>query len=270
MKRTLSRLSCVQLRSAGAIGLVLIVVGLMLTGLVNTDYCDPELEPEDDLALQYRIRGDRCEGFYKMEVSSDSPPFEIVGITHGPIEYPTDPDALIELTCPWAGGNVVQIQAVAIPPYTYYQMDAGLEPGQLLSWSLEVAHAGGLPSSDIGLLAWLMEAEGEGSKRVFVPVSQARGTAAGEDEAIVLVLRPRESVELVQWRIRYERDGVLGEFGGYTMLDPSNYTAGSPIHIILPAGGGQRALIEVEGMNAETGEWDGWSGTFVAGEGPDE
>ena len=104
-----------------------------------------------------------------------------------------------------------------------------------------------------------------------MPVSQLDGTAAAEEgEAIVLVLRPRGNVEAVQWRIRYERDGVLGEMSDWEMLEPSSYAAGSPIQINLPAGEGQRALIEVDGMDAKTGDWDGWSGTFIAGEEADE
>jgi len=272
MPKARSRLTCVPFLCVGLLSLALVFVGFSLAGLADTDCCDPDLEPEDDYALRYRARETRCEGFYKMEISSHKPLFEVMGITYGESVFARGPDAVIDLSCPWAGSDTVHVQALAIPPRTYYQMDAILKPGQLLSWPQRIIHAGGLLDSDIGVLAWLLEPNGEHEDRIFVPVRQtSESTPDNEDDEIVLVLRAHGDVEAVQWRIRYEEHGIPGEMSQWTMLDPSSYAAGRPIHITLPSvSEGQRALVEAAGIDAETGDWHWWSGTVVTEEEPSE
>lgn len=243
--------------------LVLFLTAPALVTLASADYCDPDLKPEGGFDLQYRERGDRCEGFYKMDVSAWKPTFEIIGISVGPPQFPQEPDGVVQISCPWAGDADIRIRAVPLPLYTYYQMDSMLSAEQTLEWSLEVPAAGELHGSEIGVLAWLDEPGNEAAERIYVPVRVKPNDETVEQDGFVeLVLRSRRDIEAVQWRIRYEGDT---EFREYTLLSPDSYMSGSPIRIAIPFHVSGRAQLEVAGMDSESGEWPKWRGTVVMG-----
>lgn len=223
---------------------------------VGIEPCDASLTPIDNWALQYRTRGERCEGFYEAEISSGNT-LEIVGLTLGLFSYALEEGVNVSLSCPLLDDASVHVRAVGIPLKMYYRMDAAIGPGQSLTWPLnDVLFPQQIPSDDVGVLAWLREAEHESASRVYVPVFTT--TAAGQpasDERINLYVRSSVDVEAVQWRVSGQCEGICQEMSVWTNAERPAYRAGKPIRIELLPSGTERVCVEVAARNQVTGDW---------------
>ena len=118
--------------------------------------------------IEYRWRENRCEGFYRSNVSSGD--LELVSLLVGRLTGDIAKNAQLEIVAPniqRSLGGPIHVRAVAIPPRTYYRMDAVLNPGTPLSWPVgDVLAPSQLSVDRIGVFGWV-DASPE---RVFVPL----------------------------------------------------------------------------------------------------
>ena len=154
--------------------------------------------------IEYRWRENRCEGFYRSNVSSGD--LELVSLLIGKLTVGIAKNAQLEIVAPTIQrslGGPIHVRAVAIPPRTYYRMDAVLNPGTPLSWPVgDVLAPSQLSLDRIGVFGWV-----DGSpERVFVPVrvvpaGQAMG-ASGEQ--VELRVRSSSASDWMRWRAHIE------------------------------------------------------------------
>ena len=100
-------------------------------------------------------------------------------------------------------GGPIHVRAVAIPPRTYYRMDAVLNPGTPLSWPVgDVLAPSQLSVERIGVFGWV-DASPE---RVFVPlrVVQSGQVVRASGEQIELRVRSSSASDWVRWRAHVE------------------------------------------------------------------
>jgi len=140
---------------------MLVVIG------VQAQECDSGLLriPIGNKSLQYRERGNRCEGFYAKTMEAR---WEIVGVMLGDFDFVLDEAEIIEVSSPIVTDQPVHVRAVGIPSKTYYRMDAQLEPEETLFWPVaDVLNLKQLSANDIGIFGWIRTE----SKKVYVPVA---------------------------------------------------------------------------------------------------
>jgi len=190
--------------------------------------------------VQYRERGNRCEGFYRAKVASET--IEIVGVTEGKFLFTPDIDTVIEVSSPIVTDQAAHVCAVGIPLRAYYRMDAVIEPGQTLNWPLgDVIYPAGFLAGEIGLFGWIGETE-----RIYLPVLAVMpGNPVPVESVIQLCLRTSANVEFVQWRFAEIENGSRSELSGWIDAEPSTYLAGKPISIILPSSKTGKLYVEV-------------------------
>ena len=124
------------------------------------------LVPIRNEQLQYRDRGNRCEGLYQREVS-ESARLELLSLTLGEIIFDSSQPAVLRLTPPSTVRSAIRVRAQAIPRGIYYQMDALIEPGQSLTWPVsDVLHPRQITAGRLGILGWLTDRE----PRIYVPM----------------------------------------------------------------------------------------------------
>lgn len=131
--------------------------------------CDTGLTASDNAVLQYKDRGNRCEGFYRSKVSNKSKLY-VVSCTWGDFKFKNEEGEVITLSVPGAGEQAVKIRAQGIPAGLYYRMDATLDAKKTLKWDADAVLLQ-FPDTkipnNIGLRAFL----GTEEKPVFVPVA---------------------------------------------------------------------------------------------------
>ena len=108
-----------------------VVFGLTSSG--QTLRCD-SLEPIPESSMQYKNRGNRCEGFYVANVGARN--IDVVALTIGLLKYDLDKGVKLLISAP-TQIRPVHVRAVAIPPRTYYRMDADLDGGKVLEWPVD-------------------------------------------------------------------------------------------------------------------------------------
>jgi hypothetical protein len=228
--------------------------------------CDPSLEPVENLDLQYRERGDRCEGFYQANVASGDV-LQIVGLTYGIFTYNALEDQSIVLDCPLASDCSVHVRAVGVPIRMYYQMDATVGPGETLLWPLdEVVLAQGIPAEDIALSAWIGDPESISSPEVYVPVRVSGGSEYECSTCpVVLCIRSSADVGDVQWRFAAAHDGTCGTWSDWKPVSDLLYSAGRQIRISIEVQDAQRVCVEVAARTGLTAVWVMVKGILVIG-----
>ena len=84
--------------------------------------------------VEYRWRQNRCEGFYRSNVSSGD--LELVSLLVGRLSTDSSSrNSQLEIVAPVIQRSLtgpIKVRAVAIPPRTYYRMDATLDSGMRL------------------------------------------------------------------------------------------------------------------------------------------
>ena len=162
-----------------------------------TEKCDTLVPAQGQ--IEYRWRQNRCEGFYRSNVSSGD--LELVSLLVGRLSGETTRDSQLEIVAPAVPRSLsgpIRIRAVAIPPRTYYRMDATANAGGRLLWPLgEVLGPAQLSMERVGVFGWV-DASPE---RVFVPLrvvqSGQTGAAGGQIE---LRVRSSSALDWVRWR----------------------------------------------------------------------
>src|SRR6266498_4812982 len=108
--------------------------------------------PPLDSQSGYQKRGDRCEGLYVANVGAHS--LAAMSFSLGKIRYELNPAVRLEVSAP-GQTQPVNVRAVALPPKTYYRMDAALSAGARMVWPVrDVLLKASLSDSRIGVFAW--------------------------------------------------------------------------------------------------------------------
>jgi hypothetical protein len=163
-----------------------------------------DLPPEHGpLGFQRRSNGDRCEGFFKSNVSGEA--LSVAFLMAGQL-----PEASFVEVAGAGPDREINVRAVALPLGTYYRMDAVVTPGKPLRWPLSevVTASRSLKNTDLGLYGWF----GDPGRPIYVPV---RATALGESSntarAVRLGVRANVRLALVSYSIS---DDERCHFGG--------------------------------------------------------
>jgi len=224
------------------------ILGLAQLGLAQP--CDPRIRPVDNPTIQYRARGNRCEGLYQSEVSAAV--LDIVGVMDGVFQFALDPKEIIELSAPLSRKQPVAIRAVGVPLKTYYRLDATLQPGETLTWPVNaVLLPQALASSKIGVFGWI----GDEHQKTYIPVRATAALQPGADDGqIRLSLRASSTVSHVRWRAGDIVNGASSGLSAWQAAPKATYRPGEPIVILLPASASGELYVEVAAQN-QHGEW---------------
>lgn len=121
------------------------------------DFCDPGLHGNETSPMAYQMRGDRCEGIFKLEVNSTL--LRIVSIVERFETFDTHlPENLkVEWGLPPAlGSEPVRLRAIGLAQRSFYRMDTAVRTGNMtFEWPLEILDRVELTKEDLGIYAWV-------------------------------------------------------------------------------------------------------------------
>ena len=191
------------------------------------------LPPLQDSQSGYQKRGDSCEGLYVANVGAHS--LTARSFSLGKIRYELNPSVRLQVSAP-GQTQPVNIRAVAIPPKTYYRMDALLPAGASMVWPVrDVLLQTNLTDSRIGIFAW----KGPENAKTLVPVLVVTQGAAVKPAAPSLTIEATFDAQQVKWRWAPAHDDGCQAFGPWQNAIQHPVTASWPIAINLaqlPAG----------------------------------
>jgi hypothetical protein len=187
------------------------------------------LAPLQDSQSGYQKRGDRCEGLYVANVGAHS--LTAMSFSLGKIRFDMNP--LVKLLVSAPGQNEpINIRAVAIPPKTYYRMDAGLTAGATMVWPVrDVLLRENLSDSRIGIFGW----KGPETAKTLVAL---RVVAQGKPVAPAtpfLTIEASFDAQVVKWRWAPAEKNGCQAFRPWQNAIEHPVTASWPIAIKLAA-----------------------------------
>lgn len=187
------------------------------------------LPPLQDSQSGYQKRGDRCEGLYVANVGSHS--LTAMSFSLGKIRYDLNPLVKLEVSAP-GQKEPVNIRAVAIPPKTYYRMDAVLPAGETKVWPVrDVLLPENLSDSRIGIFGW----KGSETAKTLVPLRVVPQDKPVTPAPPFLTIEASFDAQVVKWRwAPAQKDGCQA-FGPWQNAIEHPVTASWPIAINLAA-----------------------------------
>ena len=213
--------------------------------------CDPTVRPLLQSAHHYRQRGDRCEGLYVAEISR--PGIELVSFTLGSLAFDWSSKTVL-LVDSSSHTSPVRVRAVAIPPRSYYRMDAILPGGARLRWPLaDVLFPEGLTARRIGVFGWTERNQ----IKTFVPVRLSTVGEKTADQRLppLLIVQPDFDAARVKWRwSRLARQGC-SRFGPWADAVSAPVRALWPVKIDLSSVSPGLNCLEVVAQAEDTTEW---------------
>ncbi len=185
------------------------------------------LPPLQDSQSGYQKRGDRCEGLYVANVGANS--LAAMSFSLGKIRFELAPTVRLQVSAPGQKQGV-NIRAVAIPPKTYYRMDAALPAGATMVWPVrDVLLRESLGDSRIGIFGW----KGPESAKTLVPVRVTPQDKAVTKAPPFLTIEASFDAQLVKWRWAPARDDSCQAFGPWQNAIQHPVNASWPIAINL-------------------------------------
>jgi hypothetical protein len=234
-------------------GIVLVLV-LTLTP-VQAASCDPVLAPFPGSDLGYASHGNRCEGFYVANVSSES--LEVVSVLHGTLLFDWKPDVVLQVSAPNFTQGTVNVRAVAIPLKTYYRMDGTVSPVQSMQWPIEdVVFPGQLTAQRLGVYGWV----GSENDKTFVPLRVTQKDSSKSipsKENTYLILRSSVDVDTVLWRYSTVEGNQCSRFVEWQEQNAAPVNAGWPVTITLPQLSAKKGVLclEIAAKEKNNDEW---------------
>ncbi len=136
----------------------LLLVEVLAAGrAAASDVCDPGLRGNDASPMAYQMRGDRCEGIYKLEVNSTL--LKIASIVERFEAFDSNlPENLkVEWSLPRGlAAEGARLRAMGLAQRSYYRMDTALPAkGTTFEWPLEILDRAELTKEDLGVYAWV-------------------------------------------------------------------------------------------------------------------
>ncbi|HKO56216.1 MAG TPA: hypothetical protein VJ276_10085 [Thermoanaerobaculia bacterium] len=206
--------------------------------------------PRLDSQFGYQKRGDRCEGLYVANVGAHS--IAATSFSIGKIRYELSSAVRLEVSAP-GQTQPVNVRAVAIPPKTYYRMDAALPPGTSMVWPVrDVLLPQNLSDSRIGIFAW----KGPENAKTLVPVRVVPQGAPAAPAPPFLTVQVTFDAQKVKWRSAGAGDSGCLAFGPWQDAIQRPVTASWPIAINLsklPAG---LHCVEAVAQSEGSMEWE--------------
>ena len=159
------------------------------------------LSPADNPIIQYKKRGNRCEGFYNwIDGGYGGRSIGVVGLIKGEFNFRLEKDEIIEVYSPLIRKKSVNVRAVGIPIGTYYRMDASLSPGETLKWPVgDVIFIERLSDRKIGVYGWIDD--NKDFRYVPVATRSQKGKKSMSDNTIRLYICTFLDVNRLKWRI---------------------------------------------------------------------
>jgi hypothetical protein len=212
------------------------ITAFITMSVVAQDLCQP-LQVAGNNQLQYKNRGNRCEGLYVQHIGAHA--LAIVSLTLGPVSYSLAPTIKLSVSVP-GQSTAVWVRAIPKSSSLGYEMDAQATSNSPLIWPVnDVLLPEHLTSSQIGVYAW----KEDGGVQVFMPVSVSTvGTPSNASQDVLLSVRPSFDVQLLKWRWA-PLSGIACGLPG-VWRDASNQTidAGQTITIRLPQSPGRHCI----------------------------
>src|SRR5215831_3793702 len=191
--------------------------------------CDA-VRPLPGSSSSYQPRENRCEGLYVADVGVRS--IDIVSLTYGSLAFNLQ-DKLPLHVAAQGQTQPLYIRAVAIPPRTYYRMDAVVRPGAVLLWPItDVLLPENLTDSRLGIFGW----KGTESSKTFVPVrvvTDKSPSPAPGSQPILLSIQASFDAETIKWRSARFSPGACLAFDKWQDATSHLVPAGSPLQINL-------------------------------------
>ena len=212
--------------------------------------CD-QLQPLPG-SFEYKDRGNRCEGFYVANVGIRT--IDLISLIRGAIKYSLQPSVVLRVsTIPQS--LPVHIRAVAIPPRTYYRMDATINGDAFLDWPVrDVLAPQNLTSDRIGIFAWT----GNEDHRLFLPVRVVATGSPSDAPDTYLFIRPSFDVDAIKWRTASVQSRACAAFGAWKDASRTQILAGQPVKIALTGLSGQQC-VQVAAQSGSSNDWSSLS-----------
>ena len=164
--------------------------------------CDTRIQPSDNTLTTYKIRGNRCEGFFRARVGA--PALELVGFTQGIFKFHANEKEEIRVTVPMTFSEDINIRAVGIPVDLYYRMDASINENEQLAWPVKdvlIRDSRTSISRNIGILGYAYQKD----RRIFFPVkTESRLAEPDSNQSKFLYFRSSNRLEKVLWKMSHE------------------------------------------------------------------
>ena len=239
--------------SKGLCGAVLFLA--LISSPARAASCDPVLTPFPGSDLGYGSHGNRCEGFYVANVSSES--LEVVSVLQGILLFDWKPDVVLQVSAPDFTQGPVNVRAVAIPLKTYYRMDGTVAPQQSMQWPIkDIVFPGQLKAPRLGVYGWV----GSENDKTFVPlrVTQKDSSKSSRSQAkTYLILRSSVDVDTVLSRYSTVKSNQCAKFAEWQEQNSAPVNAGWPVTITLPEFSGKKGdlCLEFAAKEKNNDEW---------------
>lgn len=222
--------------------LVLATLCLLATALTSfaQDLCDPGLLGSEESPMAYQLRGNRCEGIYKLEVNSDL--LRLVSLVE--VFEAFDPESPNDLEIDWKGpGGIagrLRILATSTAPRSYYRMDTVVEVSAgTFRWPTEILARTGLAREDLGVLGSIAHPRPPDPdfERIYLPlrIRQRLPVVATGIHAVALLPQVKlnevyVSVVPIDLEVKSTGPPLLEK----KPLEYGYYPAKAPVHFELP------------------------------------
>ncbi len=161
------------------------------------NHCDPGLPRDPASPVTYRMRDDRCEGYYNQQVSSVSVEVRSVVAAFGPFDPEKDAELALTWRVPSGSIEDARLRAFSLKYRVYYRMDTAVPAVRgSYRWPSDLLATQKLGGADLGLLAWLdRPGPGGSTRQVYLPLQAGR--AAKDDGGARILLVPSKKLAKV-------------------------------------------------------------------------
>jgi hypothetical protein len=196
--------------------------------------CDPYLVPSPGNPLGYRLRGERCEGLYVLQVAG-SGGLSVTGFTEVAVALDIPREEPLVLN--WSSPEPLpaRLRAVSLRRQLYYRMDATTLPTErTFRWPTDVLGSLALTGQELAVAGWIDLPLRDRVEQVYIPLRwgpNRTGHSAGHYEVIVVPGTELEEVFVTLTTVDGEPGAFLmrNEPLGYVF-----YPEQRPIRVKLP------------------------------------
>ncbi|MEK6374773.1 MAG: hypothetical protein AABO58_19005 [Acidobacteriota bacterium] len=210
--------------------------------------CEPLMALEGS-KTGYQKRSNRCEGLYVSNVSGRS--LAAISFTLGSVRYELRASTHLQVSAP-GQQSAVNVRAVAIPPKTYYRMDALLSPGSTMSWPVsDVLLPESLGDSRIGVFGW----KGSEESKTLIPLRVVANGVPTKSASPLLTVQANFDAQQLKWRWAPAHEKQCGTFGAWQDAISQPVTASWPVRIDLSALPTGRHCVETAAQSGNSTAW---------------
>ena len=163
--------------------------------------CDAGLEGNEESAIAYQLRGDRCEGIYKLQVNSTQLRLSSVIESFEPFDTSKPEDLTVQWSLPAPFTTTdVRLRAVSLRPRTFYRMDTVVPGSQgSFTWELGIVDRLGYSREDLGVLGWIRNPETDDDDRrdIYLPLRLRQSQAPARTGTYEVAFIPEVRLEEV-------------------------------------------------------------------------